>query len=73
MTDIEKRLLENQEVILLALNKLLTPHCKGSLYDANGETNTNNKLIDCYRMTKRILWKDYVENESGYLSAVDKH
>lgn len=64
MTDIEKRLLENQEVILLALNKLLTPYCKGSLRDANGETSANNKLIDCYHMTRKILGKDYIESRT---------
>lgn len=49
-----KTIFENQKVILLALNKLLTPHCKGML-DVNGETRCNVELIDRYRETKRIL------------------
>lgn len=32
----EKELFENQKIIILALSKLLTPHCRGSLHDING-------------------------------------
>lgn len=46
ITDIEYRILENQEIILLGLSKLLTPHCRGSIADKNSETQTNNYLID---------------------------
>lgn len=42
------------KVILLALNKLLVPHCKGML-DVNGETRCNVELINRYRETKKIL------------------
>lgn len=61
MTKIEKRILENQKIILLALNKLLTPHCKGSLSDANGETQTNVKIINAYHETRQFLEKDLYE------------
>lgn len=51
----KKELFENQKIILLALNKLLTPHCKGSLRDANGETQCNIDLIERYHVTEKIL------------------
>ena len=31
-----RQILLNQREILNGLSKLLTPHCKGSAYDANG-------------------------------------
>ena len=60
MTDIEYRILENQEISLLGLSKILTPYCKGML-DNNGETTTNNKLIDAYHLTRKILNKTYIK------------
>ena len=42
MTDIEYRILENQELILLGISKILTPQCKGMLRDSNEETKKNN-------------------------------
>ena len=50
-----KELFENQKIIILALNKLLTPHCRGSLNDANGETQCNIDLIERYHVTEKIL------------------
>lgn len=50
-----KELFENQKIILLALSKLLTPHCKGSLNDINGETQCNIDLIERYHATEEIL------------------
>ena len=58
--EIERQILENQEVILLALNKLLTPHCKGIL-DANGETRTNARIINAYHKTRKLLGKNPYE------------
>ena len=60
MSEVEKYILENQEIILLALNKLLTPHCKGIL-DVNGETKTNAKIINAYHKTRELLGKDPYE------------
>lgn len=57
MKEVERFILENQEIIMLALNKLLTPHCRGSMLDANGETYANVKLIDRYHETRKILGK----------------
>ena len=51
MTEVEKMILENQEIIMLVLNKLLTPHCKGSLLDTNEQTRANVCLIDNYHKT----------------------
>lgn len=51
----KKELFENQKIILFALNKLLTPHCKGSLRDTNDETQCNINLIERYRITEKIL------------------
>lgn len=55
MTDIERMILYNQEIIMLGLNKLLTPHCRGSLHDNNGETRANILLIDAIRNVENIL------------------
>ena len=60
MSEVEKYILENQEIILLALNKLLTPHCKGIL-DANGETRTNTRIINAYHKTRKLLGKNPYE------------
>lgn len=50
-----KELFENQKIIILALNKLLTPYCKGSLNDINGEIQCNIDLIERYHVTEKIL------------------
>ena len=50
-----KELFENQKIIILALSKLLTPHCKGSSNDANSETQCNIDLIERYHVTEKIL------------------
>ncbi len=55
VTDLERTILSNQKIILLALSKLLTPHCHGSLLDSNGETRVNISLIDQYKLTSKIL------------------
>ena len=60
MTSSERRILENQEAILLGLSKLLTPQCKG-IMDSNNETKTNNILIDCYHLTRKELGKSYIK------------
>lgn len=55
-----ERILENQEVILLTLSKIYLPNVH------NSETaQTENKLIDCYHETRRILGKDYIERYHG--------
>lgn len=61
ITNIEYRILENQEIILLGLSTLLTPYCKGSVIDKNNETQTNNRLIDAYHLTRKILHKNYIK------------
>ena len=56
MDDTTKQILENQETILLALSKLILPKC------TNGETvRLNNRLIDNYHLTRKILGKDYIK------------
>lgn len=57
MTEVEKMILENQEVIILALNKLLTPYCRGVM-DKNGETRANTRLINNYHETRKMLDKE---------------
>lgn len=61
MTDIERQILENQEIIILAISKLLLPHCKGMLRDTSDQTKTNNLLIDNYHLTRKLLGKDYIQ------------
>ena len=53
--DINREILENQRVILLALSKLLTPNCKGSMLDTNGETICNLELIERCKVTEKLL------------------
>lgn len=50
-----KELFENQKIIILALSKLLTPYCKGSLNDINGKTQCNIDLIERYHVTEKML------------------
>ena len=58
MTEIERAILYNQEIIMLGLNKLLTPHCRGSLNDTNGETRANLLLIDAMHNIEENLSKE---------------
>ena len=58
MTDVERMILYNQEIIMLGLNKLLTPHCRGSLNGTNGETRANLLLIDAMHNIEKILSKE---------------
>jgi len=53
-----RQTLENQESILLGISALLTPHCKGSANDKNGETSANVRLIKCYHNTRKLLGKE---------------
>lgn len=55
MTEIERMILYNQEIIMLGISKLLTPHCRGSLNDKNGETRTNILLIDAASNVEKVL------------------
>lgn len=57
-----RQILLNQREILNGLSALLTPHCKGSAYDANGETRCNNALINRYHETEQILGLDWGED-----------
>lgn len=50
-----RQILLNQREILKGLSKLLTPSCKGSYYDKNGETRCNIALISRYHETEQIL------------------
>lgn len=54
-SELWKKLFENQKIIIFALSKLLTPHCRGSLNDANSETQCNIDLIERYHVTEKIL------------------
>lgn len=67
---VEKRILENQEVIMLALEKVLRDTqilvdksllSNESIYSRN----VGNKLIDCYHETRRILNKKYIDRYNG--------
>lgn len=55
MTEIERMILYNQEIIMLSISKLLTPRCRGSLNDKNGETRTNILLIDAASNVEKVL------------------
>lgn len=54
MNKIEKQILKNQEVILLALSKLIIPLCNKGLL-SKPEEKVYNELIDNYYKTQSIL------------------
>jgi len=58
MTDIEKQILENQEIMTLALSQLML-HSMDSR-DHNDIT-IRNRLIDNYHKTRMVLGKDYIK------------
>ena len=53
----QKRILENQEAILDALSRIVTPMAGKNPKMAS----VNNELIDCYHATRKMLHKSYVE------------
>lgn len=53
------RVLENQEAILEGLTRIITPLVKDSKL-----AQTNNKLIDCYHRTRKLIGKSYVEDRT---------
>lgn len=57
-----RQILLNQREILNGLSKLLTPSCKGSLCDKNGETRCNNAIINRYHETEQLLGLQWGEN-----------
>lgn len=59
MNNETKIILENQMVIMHALNILITPMCKGSMNDSNGETICNLSLLSHMEVTERLLGKYY--------------
>lgn len=58
MDNTTKQILENQEIILLALSKLILPKCTNSKM-----AWINNRLIDNYHLTRKALGKDYIERK----------
>ena len=55
--DCLKRILENQEKMLLALSAIITPKATEPKI-----AHLNNELIDCYHETRKILGKDYIRS-----------
>jgi len=55
-----KQILENQEVILIALCQLMQNNSDRVAKDQSYR-QTINKLIDGYHHTRKILGKDYIE------------
>ena len=52
-----ERILENQEVILLALSKFTV--CEAATMQSFADIT--NKLIDCYHATRMTLGKSYIK------------
>lgn len=59
MSNESKLILENQLVIMNALNILITPMCRGSMNDTNGETMCNLSLLSHMKVTERALRNHY--------------
>ena len=62
MTDVEKQILENQEVLLLATSKLILG--ADNIRDLSSVVKINNSLIDNYHRTRKMLGKDYIKRWS---------
>jgi len=58
MTDLDKQVLENQEIILLALSRLMVNTINP--IDIQ-DRKVVNRLADNYNKTRMILGKDYVK------------
>lgn len=61
-SDVLKQILLNQREILNALSIVITPMCKGSMNDTNGQTRCNNSLIKRFHETEQILGLDWGAN-----------
>lgn len=77
MTENEKRILKNQEKILLTLNDLLTPCCKGSLIEKRISENqeiilsTFNKLLTPYCKKGSLL--DPIKKTQTHIEIVNAY
>ena len=61
--EIEERILENQEIMLLALCNLV----QKSFNKESGDTKIINGLIDCYHATRKINNKSFINRGMGGL------
>lgn len=61
--NVEKRILENQEIILWTLYKMIL---KNFDYKSD-DSKTINALIDCYHATRKINCKSFIERGSSEL------
>ena len=61
--NVEKRILENQEIILLTLSKMMLKNFD----QRSGYSEIVNALIDCYHATRKINCKSFIERGSGRL------
>ena len=57
----KERVLENQETLLLTLSKIIAPMVATNIK----LTHVNNKLIDCYHRTRKMLNKPYIESRNN--------
>ena len=57
---IQEQILRNQEVMLIAIYKLMQNNSDRVIKD-QGYRKTINELIDEYHHTRKILGKDYIE------------
>ena len=65
LTEYEKRILENQEIILLSLSKLMLKHF------SNNDTGIINALINCYHETRKANGKNYINRGKNALLSAD--
>ena len=56
----QEQILRNQEVMLIAIYKLMQNNSDRVIKD-QGYRDTINELIDEYQHTRKILGKDYIE------------
>lgn len=57
MTNIEKRILENQEVIMLAIGDMIEIQ---QIYQDYSPYDIQSKLIACYDETREVLGKELI-------------
>ena len=61
--NVEKRILENQEIILLTLSEMMLKNFN----QKSDDSKIINALIDCYHATRKINCKSFIERGSSGL------
>lgn len=67
MTNIEKRILENQEVIMLAIGDMIEIQ---QIYQDYSPYDIQSKLIACYDETREVLGKELIHPNQYHFTEI---